>query len=90
MTVCQQHAAVQPPALHELKMDHLVHRERTIPGSEAYRLPADDPVRDEDLEAVEQTMSADGIVKHVLWQMRRFAGLQERADDLTMVAIKAL
>ena len=40
--------------------------------------------------AIEQGMNAEGIVKHVLWEMRRFAGLQKRFDDLTMVAIKVL
>lgn len=34
--------------------------------------------------------SAQGIVRHVLWEMRRFAGLQARFDDLTMLAIKVL
>ena len=29
-----------------------------------------------------------GIAKHVLWEMRRFAGLQTRPDDLTLIAIK--
>ena len=28
--------------------------------------------------------------KGVLWEMRRFAGLQTRFDDLTLVVIKAL
>ena len=42
------------------------------------------------LEAASQGLSADGIVKHVLWQMRRFAGLHERTDDLTLVAIKVV
>jgi len=40
--------------------------------------------------AVGQGQSADGIVKHVLWEMRRFAGLQTRLDDLTMVVVKVL
>jgi len=32
--------------------------------------------------------NADGIVKHVLWEMRRFTGLQTCGDDLSMVAIR--
>jgi len=32
--------------------------------------------------------SAEGIAKHILWETRRFAGLQARFDDLTLVAIK--
>jgi len=31
---------------------------------------------------------ADDIVKHVLWQVRRFAGLNHRPDDMTLVAVK--
>jgi phosphoserine phosphatase RsbU/P len=42
------------------------------------------------LEAISQGYSAEAIIRHVLWQMRRFAGLQTRLDDLTLVAIKAL
>jgi len=34
--------------------------------------------------------TAEGIVQGVLWQMRRFAGLQTRFDDLTMAAVKIL
>jgi len=33
--------------------------------------------------------TAEQIVKHVLWEMRRFAGLQSRLDDLTLVALRA-
>lgn len=33
--------------------------------------------------------TADQIVKHVLWEMRRFAGLQSRLDDLSLVALRA-
>jgi sigma-B regulation protein RsbU (phosphoserine phosphatase) len=40
--------------------------------------------------ALEQGQSADGILHHVLWEMRRFAGLQTRFDDLTLLGIKAL
>lgn len=42
------------------------------------------------LEAVSDRRSAQGLSKHVLWCMRRFAGLQTRFDDLTMLAIKVL
>ena len=47
-------------------------------------------VKDALLEAIELDRDADGIVGHVLWQMRRFAGLQTRFDDLTLMAFKAL
>jgi sigma-B regulation protein RsbU (phosphoserine phosphatase) len=40
--------------------------------------------------AVRQKLTADGVVKHVLWEMRRFAGLQTRVDDLTLIAIRVL
>jgi sigma-B regulation protein RsbU (phosphoserine phosphatase) len=42
------------------------------------------------LEACGDGRSAQGLAKHVLWCMRRFAGLQTRFDDLTMLAIKVL
>jgi len=42
------------------------------------------------LAAIRDGRDADGIVKHVLWEMRRFTGLQTRFDDLTLVAIRAL
>ncbi len=32
--------------------------------------------------------AAEGIAKHLLWEMRRFAGLQTRLDDLTLVVIR--
>jgi len=41
-------------------------------------------------DAVAQGFSAEGIVKHVAWMMRKFAGLQKRLDDLTLVALKML
>ena len=34
--------------------------------------------------------SADAIAKHLLWEMRRFVGLQAAVDDLTLVAIRVL
>jgi len=42
------------------------------------------------LTAVADGHDADSIARQVLWGMRRFAGLQNRFDDLTIVAIKAL
>jgi len=41
-------------------------------------------------ESLEQGGGAEEIAKHVLWQMRRFAGLQQRLDDLTLVVLKVL
>ena len=40
------------------------------------------------LAAVAQGASAEAVGKHLLWEMRRFAGLQTRFDDLTLVTIK--
>jgi len=40
--------------------------------------------------AVEQGLDARGIGRHVLWELRRFAGLQTPFDDLTLVVIKVL
>ncbi len=40
------------------------------------------------LDAYRRGESAEGIGKHQLWEMRRFAGLQTRFDDLTLVTIK--
>lgn len=34
------------------------------------------------------TGSAQDIVNHVLWQVRRFVGLNHRPDDMTLVAVK--
>ena len=42
------------------------------------------------VEAADLGYNADAIVRHVLWKMRTFAGLQTRPDDLTLVAIKVL
>ena len=42
------------------------------------------------LAAIANGHDADNITRHVLWEMRRFAGLQKRLDDLTIVAIRAL
>ena len=41
-------------------------------------------------QAVMQGQSAQGVVNSVLWEMRRFVGLQSTNDDLTMVALKIL
>ncbi|MFP4356083.1 MAG: PP2C family protein-serine/threonine phosphatase [Phycisphaerae bacterium] len=41
-------------------------------------------------EAAQMDLSAEGIVKHVVWNMRKFAGLQRRFDDLTLVAFRVL
>lgn len=40
------------------------------------------------LTAIARGDSAEAIGKHVLWEMRRFAGLQTGGDDLTLVTIK--
>jgi len=40
------------------------------------------------LNAVGDHDEAQVIAQHVLWEMRRFAGLQKRFDDLTIVTIK--
>jgi sigma-B regulation protein RsbU (phosphoserine phosphatase) len=42
------------------------------------------------MAAVGQAQNAEGIAKHILWEMRRFVGLQTPHDDLTLVAIKVL
>jgi sigma-B regulation protein RsbU (phosphoserine phosphatase) len=42
------------------------------------------------LAAVKDGCSATRIVNHALWEMRRFAGLQTRFDDTTIVAFKVL
>ncbi|OPX25333.1 MAG: hypothetical protein B1H04_00070 [Planctomycetales bacterium 4484_123] len=45
-------------------------------------------VRSAALSAVRRGETAEGIGKHVLWEMRRFAGLQRRFDDLTLVVVR--
>lgn len=40
------------------------------------------------LDAWGRNESADGIGKHLLWEMRRFTGLQRLGDDLTLITIK--
>ena len=39
-------------------------------------------------EAIEARQTPEGLIQHVLWRMRNFAGLQTRVDDLTIVAIQ--
>jgi len=45
-------------------------------------------VREAALAAWGRGDSAEAMGKHLLWEMRRFAGLQTRRDDLTLVTIK--
>ncbi|MBT3200963.1 MAG: PP2C family protein-serine/threonine phosphatase [Phycisphaerales bacterium] len=40
------------------------------------------------LDALDEHEDADTITAHILWEMRRFAGLQKRFDDLTIVTVK--
>jgi len=40
------------------------------------------------LGAVNQNLSAEGIDKYCVWEMRKFTGIQYNHDDLTMLAIK--
>jgi sigma-B regulation protein RsbU (phosphoserine phosphatase) len=40
------------------------------------------------LNAVDEHDDAETITAHILWEMRRFAGLQKRFDDLTIVTVK--
>lgn len=40
--------------------------------------------------AVERGLNAEGIAKHLLWEMRRFAGLRDRGDDVTLVVAKVI
>jgi len=40
------------------------------------------------LNAVSEHDDAETITAHILWEMRRFTGLQERFDDLTIVTVK--
>ncbi len=42
------------------------------------------------LAAITEGQDAEGIVRSVLWAMRRFAGLQSRLDDVTMIAVQVL
>ena len=39
-------------------------------------------------EAIEARQTPEGLIQHVLWRMRNFAGLQTRVDDMTIVAIQ--
>lgn len=42
------------------------------------------------LEADAMGCSAQSVVKHIVWNMRKHAGLTQRTDDTTLVAIRAL
>jgi len=42
------------------------------------------------LAAISDGRNAEGLAKHVLWEMRRFTGLQTRPDDLTLIAVRVL
>ena len=42
------------------------------------------------LKSAEPSQTAEGLAKAVLWEMRRFTGLQTRLDDLTLICIKVL
>ncbi|MGA2265978.1 MAG: GAF domain-containing SpoIIE family protein phosphatase [Phycisphaerae bacterium] len=42
------------------------------------------------LAAIAEGQDADGIARSVLWAMRRFAGLQSRLDDVTMIIVQVL
>ena len=47
-------------------------------------------VRQAACAAVNRGDGAAAIAKHVLWEMRRFAGLQDRLDDVTLVVVRVL
>ena len=38
--------------------------------------------------AIHRGEDANGVAQHILWEMRRFAGLRERNDDVTMIVGK--
>jgi serine phosphatase RsbU (regulator of sigma subunit) len=42
------------------------------------------------LDALGRQLPAQAVARHVVWEMRRFTGLQSRFDDLTLVVIKVL
>ena len=42
------------------------------------------------IDAIDQGLPAKGITQHVLWDMRRFTGLREHGDDVTLVAVRVL
>lgn len=42
------------------------------------------------LAAIGRGADANGIAQHVVWEMRRFTGLQARPDDLTVLVIRAV
>jgi sigma-B regulation protein RsbU (phosphoserine phosphatase) len=47
-------------------------------------------VIDAALGALREGQGAQGLVNALLWQLRRFTGLQSRLDDLTLIAIRLL
>ena len=47
-------------------------------------------VRSAALAGARLAPTAEGIARHLLWEMRRFSGLQTRRDDLTLVTVKVL
>ncbi|MFW6155160.1 MAG: PP2C family protein-serine/threonine phosphatase [Planctomycetota bacterium] len=42
------------------------------------------------LAAIANGAGANGLCRHVLWEMRRFAGLHERSDDVTLLALRII
>ena len=42
------------------------------------------------MTAIQRGDDANGIAKHILWELRRFTGLQARTDDLTLVAVRVV
>ncbi len=42
------------------------------------------------LAAIGKQLNAEGILRHVLWELHHHTGLQTQLDDLTLVAIRAL
>lgn len=47
-------------------------------------------VIDAALGAIREGQNAQGLVNSLLWQLRRFTGLQSRMDDLTIIAVRML
>ena len=41
-----------------------------------------------DLLAAEPDASADRIADHLIWENRRFVGMNRRADDTTLVVVR--
>jgi sigma-B regulation protein RsbU (phosphoserine phosphatase) len=49
-----------------------------------------DRVQKAAIAAADAGQTAEGLAKALLWEMRRFTGLQTRFDDLTLICIKVL